>query len=262
MKYTLHNLLGFAPQIVWGGGSTGGGGGGNDDKPKRSAGKGTAPTAKSTASSLITDIKMGFSTIGQGKEQQAQTLRDQGYSEKAISSYQERTEASKARAATTPRDDNDRPAPKPTPTPEPEVTPEPEPTPEVDTVLPPEVDEPLTEVEEIAEVTFPTEEETTALEEATGEEAAELQTQYVPEAVKEDISPEKPANVTTISTGTAAGGRTEAAAARPTSVGAAEDKAIDFYEKGRRSTILTTPRGLIGSGEEERKTRRRRSLIG
>ena len=265
MKHTLHNLLGFAPQIVWGGGNSGGGGGGgNDDKPKRSAGKGTAPTVKSTASSLATDIKMGLSTFGQSKEKQAQTLRDQGYSEKAISSYQERTEASKARAATTQRDDDDRPAPKPAPEPEPtpEPEPEPEPTPEVDTVLPPEVDEPLTEVEEIAEVTFPTEEETTALEEATGEEAAELQTQYEPEAVKEDISPEKPTNVTTISTGTAAGGKAEAAAARPTSVGKAEDKAIDFYEKGRRSTILTTPRGLIGSGEEEGKTRRRRSLIG
>jgi len=242
------------------------GGGGGSSTSSRSAGRGsgrgksTRQTVKSAASSLATDIKMGLSTFGQSKEKQAQTLRDQGYSEKAISSYQERTEASKARAATTQRDDNDRPAPKPAPEPEPEEEPEAEP--EVDTVLPPEVDEPLTEVEEIAEVTFPTEEETTALEEATGEEAAELQTQYEPEAVKEDISPEKPANVTTISTGTAAGGRAEAAAARPTSVGKAEDKAIDFYEKGRRSTILTTPRGLLGTGEEEGKTRRRRSLIG
>lgn len=110
MKYTLHNLLSFAPQIVWGGGdSGGGGGGGSDDKPKRrpSGGKGTAPTVKSTASSLATDVKMGLSTFGQGKEQQAQTLRDQGYSERAIQSYQERTEASKARAAAMSSNDND-----------------------------------------------------------------------------------------------------------------------------------------------------------
>lgn len=109
MKHTLHNLLGFAPQIVWGGGDSGGGGGGSDDKPKRrpSGGKGTAPTVKSTASSLVTDVKMGLSTFGQSKEKQAQTLRDKGYSERAIQSYQERTEASKARAAAMSSSDND-----------------------------------------------------------------------------------------------------------------------------------------------------------
>jgi len=42
-----------------------------------------------------------------------------------------------------------------------------------------------------------------------------------------------------------------------------EDEAIDLMKKGRRSTILTTPGGLLGDGEEDgKKTRRRRSLIG
>ena len=65
------------------------------------------------------------------------------------------------------------------------------------------------------------------------------------------------------SVGTAAGGDAQATAASATSVGAAEDEAIDLMKKGRRSTILTTPGGLLGDGEEDgKKTRRRRSLIG
>jgi hypothetical protein len=46
------------------------------------------------------------------------------------------------------------------------------------------------------------------------------------------------------------------------SVGQAEDEALELMKKGRRATILTKPSGLLGSGEEEGKTRRRRSLIG
>ncbi len=64
------------------------------------------------------------------------------------------------------------------------------------------------------------------------------------------------------SVGTAAGGDEQATAASATSVGAAEDEAIDLMKKGRRSTILTTPGGLLGTDEKEGKTRRRRSLIG
>ncbi len=64
------------------------------------------------------------------------------------------------------------------------------------------------------------------------------------------------------SVGTASGGESQAAAASATSVGAAEDEAIDLMKKGRRSTILTTPGGLLGVDEEDGKTRRRRSLIG
>ena len=71
---------------------------------RRSAGRGSGrgktvrQTAKSMLSSVTSDIKMGLSTFGQSKEKQAQTLRDAGYSEKAITSYQERTAASAARA--------------------------------------------------------------------------------------------------------------------------------------------------------------------
>ena len=71
---------------------------------RRSAGRGSGrgktvrQTAKSTLSSITSDIKMGLSTFGQSKEKQAQTLREAGYSERAISSYQERTAASAARA--------------------------------------------------------------------------------------------------------------------------------------------------------------------
>lgn len=64
------------------------------------------------------------------------------------------------------------------------------------------------------------------------------------------------------SVGTSAGGDAQATAASATSVGAAEDEAIDLMKKGRRSTILTTPGGLLGVDEEDGKTRRRRSLIG
>ena len=113
---------------------------------------------------------------------------------------------------------------------EPETVPEAESEPE--TVLTEEVDTALTEVETISQDTF--------------DEDTDFVGEVVPVA----------------SVGTAAGGAAQAAAASPTSVGPAEDEAIDLMKKGRRSTILTTPGGLLGSGEEDKKTRRRRSLIG
>ena len=103
---------------------------------------------------------------------------------------------------------------------------------ETETVLTEEVDTALTEVETISQDTF------------------DEDTDFVGEVVP--VS----------SVGTAAGGAAQAAAASPTSVGPAEDEAIDLMKKGRRSTILTTPSGLLGDGEEDKKTRRRRSLIG
>lgn len=70
-------------------------------------------------------------------------------------------------------------------------------------------------------------------------------------------------NVTSgASVGTAAGGVEQYEAAKETSVGQAEDEALELMKKGRRATILTRSGGLLGSGEEEGKTRRRRSLIG
>lgn len=236
MKHTLHNLLGFAPQIVWGGGDSGGGGG-SDDKPKRrpSGGKGTAPTVKSTASSLATDIKMGLSTFGQSKDQQAQTLRDKGYSERAIQSYQERTEASKARAAAMSSSDNDSGSSTTTTTDtstdtdtDTDTTTSTDTTTNLDT----DTNTALTNVETISTDTFTNDADFTG-------------------------------NVTSgASVGTAAGGVEQYEAAKETSVGQAEDEALELMKKGRRATILTKPGGLLGAGTEEGQTRRRRSLIG
>ena len=66
-----------------------------------------------------------------------------------------------------------------------------------------------------------------------------------------------------LNTSSALGGSMEAAAAQPTSTGAAEDKAIENYEKGRRSTILTTPEGLLNDDEleEDGTFRKKRGLI-
>ena len=202
----------------------------------KSSGKGSKPTVKSTASSLATDIKMGLSTFGQSKEQQAQTFRDQGYSERAIQSYQERSAASLARAQAeqdriSKSDSRPAPAPEPpAPTPEP---PAPTPPAPPTTVLPPEVDEPLTTVEDISTQTF-----------------TETPDLYVGDTTGAP------------SVGTAAGGVEQYEAAKETSVGQAEDEALELMKKGRRATILTKPGGLLGAGEEEGKTRRRRSLIG
>ena len=66
----------------------------------------------------------------------------------------------------------------------------------------------------------------------------------------------------TAGTGTAAGAQAEYTQAKAESVGQAEDEAIEMIKKGRRATILTKPGGLLGTGEEEGKTRRRRALIG
>ena len=113
------------------------------------------------------------------------------------------------------------------------MPPEPEPEPEPETVLTEEVDTALTKAETISQDTF-------------GEDR-----DFVGNAGSG------------ASVGTAAGAAEQAAAASATSVGAAEDEAIDLMKKGRRSTILTTPGGLLGDGEEDgKKTRRRRSLIG
>jgi hypothetical protein len=66
----------------------------------------------------------------------------------------------------------------------------------------------------------------------------------------------------TAGTGTAAGAQAEYTKAKAESVGEAEDEAIEMIKKGRRATILTKPGGLLGTGEEEGQTRRRRALIG
>jgi len=63
----------------------------------------------------------------------------------------------------------------------------------------------------------------------------------------------------TYSSGTAQGGQMQQDAS--ISVGAAEDAAIDFYNKGVRGTILTTPGGLL-TNPDDPNLRPRRGLIG
>jgi hypothetical protein len=211
-------------------------GGGGSKTSSRSAGRGSGGgSAKpSTVDKIATDIKMGLSTIGQSKAQQAQTFRNQGYSERAIQSYQERSAASAA-AARAEMDrisrDNNRSSRAAATTTSEDTSADTATT--RTTVLPPEVDRPLTNVETVSTNTF---------------------------------VPDPPIYTYPTyggpSVGTAAGGVAEYNAAIGTSVGQAEDEALELMKKGRRATILTKPGGLLGSGEEEGKTRRRRSLIG
>ena len=71
---------------------------------------------------------------------------------------------------------------------------------------------------------------------------------------------ERAAGTPEMDVGTAAGARAERAAAEQTATSEAEREAADALLKGRRSTILTTPGGLLAPAEEE--TTRTRSLIG
>ncbi len=143
------------------------------------------------------------------------------------------------------------------------------------------VDESLTEVEDISEDTFTLDGDidgdgvTTEIEQIKSDDsftglvdqdaldaAAALENEDAKAKAIEDAKAAAATKAAAASVGTAAGAAVQQAAAQTTSVGPAEDKAIAAMTKGRRSTILTTPSGLLGSGEEEGKTRRRRSLIG
>lgn len=200
------------------------GGGSSSSTSSRSAGRGSGrgksatQTVKSAASSLATDIKMGLSTFGQGKEQQAQTLRDQGYSERAIQSYQERTEASKARAAAMSSNDND--------------------------------DKPAT----VTSTTTDTTDTTT-----TTPPRPDVPTTPTPPPSPPDIGTD-----TVVDTGvdtTYKGGNVDVGDVVDNRVVTSETEAeaIESTGKGRRSTIATSPKGLLGTGSA---TRPRRSLVG
>jgi hypothetical protein len=158
---------------------------------------------------------------------------------------------------------------------EPEVEVEVEAEAETETVLDEVTNTALTEVEEIAEDTFTVDGDIDADGVTTEEEKIESDASFTgvvdqdaleDEAAKAealaDVKAEAAEKASAASVGTAAGAAVQQAAAQTTSVGPAEDKAIAKMTKGRKSTILTTPGGLLGSGEEEGKTRRRRSLIG
>ena len=143
------------------------------------------------------------------------------------------------------------------------------------------VDESLTEVEDISEDTFTLDGDidgdgvTTEIEQIKSDDsftglvdqdaldaAAALENEDAKAKAIEDAKAAAATKAAAASVGTAAGAAVQQTAAQTTSVGPAEDKAIAAMTKGRRSTILTTPSGLLGSGEEEGQTRRRRSLIG
>jgi hypothetical protein len=96
--------------------------------------------------------------------------------------------------------------------------------------------------------------EAEAAAQAAAEEAAKVST-------KTSVLTSVPQAVQTVASGTATGGKKEKAAAK--SIGPAEDKAIESYTTGRRSTILTEPGGLLTSTDEtsDRRLRSRRSLL-
>lgn len=201
------------------------GGGSSSSTSSRSAGRGSGrgksatQTVKSAASSLATDIKMGLSTFGQDKEQQAQTLRDQGYSERAITSYQERSAASMARALAEEKrtSKDDKPA---------AVTSTPE----------------TTDTDDTADTT-----------------TTETTTKITPPPPAPDIGED-----TVVDTGvdtTYRGGNVDVGDVVDNRVVTSETEAeaIESTGKGRRSTIATSPKGLLGTGSA---TRPRRSLVG
>jgi hypothetical protein len=162
------------------------------DQPK--GGRGSENLYSKPRNTALQDLQMDLGII----EKNDVYYRD-------LAERQERSRAAMEQAMNS-SDDGPAPVPprSPGPTPRPPVIDEPE------TVLPTEVDTPLTTVEDISVQTF------------------------TPAA---DFSPD-------------------------VSVGQAEDEALELMKKGKRATILTKPSGLLGTGEEEGKTRRRRSLIG
>ena len=174
------------------------------------------------------DINMGVQSLLGRRE-------ESGYTPAQWQAYDIRTAQTQARAAAEQRDrsdrDGDRPAPAPVAPPAPEPT---APAQTAPVTQPPAV--------ETAQADL-----TRAVDELTmdpGERAARERAAGTPE----------------MDVGTAAGARAERAAAEQTATSEAEREAADALLKGRRSTILTTPGGLLAPAEEQ--TTRTRSLIG
>lgn len=237
MKYTLHNLLGFAPQIVWGGGSTGGNGGGSSDRPSTSSrtnsgdritvskptgGRGSETVMSKPRNSAVDDFLMDIGAKPKNdvyyRDLVSRRERSQAAMQQAMSSSDNDSGSSTATTATATDTTTDTDTTATTGT---------------DTVLDQTTDAALDTVEDISTQTF-----------------TETPDLYVGDTTG------------AVSVGTAGGGVAEYEAAKPTSVGQAEDEALELMKKGRRATILTKPGGLLGTGEKEGQTRRRRSLIG
>jgi hypothetical protein len=172
------------------------------------------------------DINMGVQSLLGRRE-------ESGYTPAQWQAYDIRTAQTKARMAAeadSGDDDDDEPAPA-----KPAEPAAPEPTAPAETVTQP------TQIE-TAQADL-----TKAVDELTmdpGERAARERAAGTPE----------------MDLGTAAGAAAERAAAEKTAASQAEKEAADALLKGRRSTILTTPGGLLAPAEEQ--TTRTRSLIG
>jgi type IV secretory pathway VirB10-like protein len=160
---------------------------------------------------------------------------ESGYTPAQWQAYDIRTAQTQARMAAQERDrsdrDDDSPAPAPVAPPAPEPT---APAPTAPVTQPPSVETAQADLTRaVDELTMP-----------AGDRAARERAAGTPE----------------MDLGSAAGAAAERAAAERTATSEAEREAADALLKGRRSTILTTPGGLLAPAEEQ--TTRTRSLIG
>jgi hypothetical protein len=165
---------------------------------------------------------MGLSTFGQSKERQAETLRSKGYSDDVIKSYQERSAASMARALAEEKrtSKDDKPA---------------------------------------AVTSTTTDTTTTTGTTTTAPPRPDVPTTPTPPPAPPDIGTD-----TVVDTGvdtTYRGGNVDVGDVVDNRVVTSETEAeaIESTGKGRRSTIATSPKGLLGTGSA---TRPRRSLVG
>ena len=176
----------------------------------------------SATGNLARDITMGLSTFGQSKEKQAETLRSKGYSDDVIKSYQERSAASMARALAEEKrtSKDDKPA------------------------------------------------SVTSTTTTTGTTDTGTTTTVPPKpTISTPTPPPPPPDIgtgTVVDTGadtTYKGGNVDVGDVVDNRVVTSETEAeaIESTGKGRRSTIATSPKGLLGTGSA---TRPRRSLVG
>lgn len=176
----------------------------------------------SATGNLARDLTMGLSTFGQSKERQAETLRSKGYSDDVIKSYQERSAASMARALAEEKrtSKDDKPA---------------------------------------AVTSTTTDTTTTTGTTTTAPPRPDVPTTPTPPPAPPDIGTD-----TVVDTGadtTYRGGNVDVGDVVDNRVVTSETEAeaIESTGKGRRSTIATSPKGLLGTGSA---TRPRRSLVG
>lgn len=212
---------------------------------KKSSGRGSA--GGSTTASVATDIKMGMATFGQSYDKAAETLAAKGYSPKAIDSYISRTQETqkKAQASMMTRNkDRDN-----TPAPAPDI-------PYKQTTAPGFTGEPPVRtgspgLSQRLRRQFDSMQKRMNLPKNYLKPKAD--TTGKTEGAAAPVEPDTGAGTTT-----AQAGVEEAAIIKAEAKGPAEAAVADTAKKGRRSTIETTPQGLLAPA----KTRKRRSLMG